>query len=206
MATPLFAQEVQAPVGQGGHFFAMQEGRHENFQKAHSARMEKMKATQDKVAKLVKEYNKLKGKKQEAKKAEITALVTSIRDEQLAFNEKQLELFEERLTQMKDRLEQDKSAEAKKTWVEEKTTQLIAQEGDMKVLFDHGGQVLPSDEKPHHMGCAGMGGHHFGKGKCPCAKGGKGVKNEKPCMCKDHCKCGPREGINPPPPPPLTDR
>ena len=76
------------------------------------------------------------GKKKDAKKAEIAALVASIRDEQIKFKEEQLKKFAERLEQMKKGLEAQKSDEAKKAWVEQKTDEVIADDGDLDVLFE----------------------------------------------------------------------
>lgn len=113
------------------------DARSDAFKKARKEQKAKMKATEDKMEKLVKEYNKMKdGKKKDAKKAEIAALVSSIRDEQIKFKEEQLVKFNERLEQMKKGLEEQKSDEAKKAWVEEKTEAVIADEGDLDVLFE----------------------------------------------------------------------
>lgn len=211
ITVPVFAQE--AFVGNVEGRPAMEQ-RHEAFQKAHKEQMEKMKATQEKAEKLVKEYNKLKdGKKKEAKKAEITALVASIREEQLKFNEKQLGQFEERLGDMKKGLAEEKSAEAKQAWIDQKTEQLIAKEGDMKVLFDRAGKGprMDSQRGPGFPGMKdGKGPKHFGKdGGCPFAKDGKKCEEGKACKCGKHdgkFHKGPRVGINPPPPPPLEEK
>ncbi len=210
LVVPSFAQETTAPVKPEGRLQLMQEGdRHEAFQKARKEQMEKMKATQEKAEKLVKEYNKLKdGKKKDAKKAEITELVASIREDQLKFNEKQLGQFEDRLGDMRKGLAAEKSAEAKKAWVDQKTEQLIAKEGDMKVLFDRVGKG-PHMYGQKGPGCPGMerkkGHRFFGKGgKCPCAKEGEKFEEGKDCKCGKHggkFHKGPRVGINPPPPP-----
>ena len=214
LVVPSFAQEASAPVKVEGRAPLMQpqEGRHEAFQKAHKEQMEKMKATQEKAEKLVKEYNKLKdGKKKDAKKAEITELVASVREEQLKFNEKQLGQFEDRLGNMKKGLAAERSAEAKKTWVDQKTEQLIAKEGDMKVLFDRVGKG-PHMDGQRGPGMEGKDPRAFGKeGKCPCMKEkgeGKGecAKDGKKYPHKHFGKGGPRVGINPPPPPPLEEK
>lgn len=119
------------------------DARADAFKKARKEHKAKMKATEAKMEKLVEEYNKMKpGKKKDAKKAEIASLVASIRDEQLKFKEEQLKKFAERLEQMKKGLEKQKSGEAKKAWVEQKTDEVIADEGDLDVLF----------EKPEMMG------------------------------------------------------
>lgn len=113
------------------------DARSDAFKKARKEQKAKMKATEDKMEKLVEEYNKMKdGKKKDAKKAEITALVASIHDEQIKFKEEQLQKFNERLDQMKKGLEEQKSDEAKKAWVEEKTAAVIADGGDLDVLFE----------------------------------------------------------------------
>ena len=96
----------------------------------------KMRATEEKMEKLVEEYNKLKaGKKKDAKKAEIAEMVASIHDEQLKFKEEQLAKFKERLAQMQKDLDEEKSDKAKKAWVDEKTDAVIAEEGDLDVLL-----------------------------------------------------------------------
>ena len=204
IAMPVFAQEM--PVGKlDGK--AVMDQRHEVFQKAHKAQMEKMKATKEKAEKLVKEYNGLKdGKKKDAKRAEIEKLVSSVREEQLDFNEKQLNQFEERLGNMKEALNKEKTAESKKAWVAEKSDKLIAENGDIKVLFDRMGQGQRMDRpegRPFMKD--GNGPKHFGKdGKCPFAKDGKKCEKGKDCKCGKHdgkFHKGPRVGINPPPPP-----
>lgn len=113
------------------------DARSDAFKKARKEHKAKMKATEDKMEKLVEEYNKMKaGKKKDAKKAEIAALVGEIRDEQLKFKEEQLKKFGDRLEQMKKGLDEQKTAEAKKAWVEQKTDEVIADDGDLDVLFD----------------------------------------------------------------------
>lgn len=206
ISAPVFAQEM--PSAKIEDRPAMDQ-RHEAFQKAHTAQMEKMKATKEKAEKLVKEYNELKdGKKKDAKRAEIEKLVSSVRDEQLDFNEKQLGQFEERLGDMKGSLKKEKSAANKKAWVSEKADRLIAENGDIKVLFDRGAKG-PRMEGKRPEGRPfmknGKGHRHFGKdGKCPFAKDGKKCEEGKDCKCGKHFgkgPKGPRVGINPPPPP-----
>lgn len=206
ITSPVFAQDMEK--GKPEERPAMAQ-RHEEFQKAHKAQMEKMKATQEKAEKLVKEYNGLKaGKKKDAKRAEIEALVSSVREEQLQFNEKQLGQFEERLDGMKKELSNEKNAEKKKAWVSDKTDKLIEENGDLKVLFDRGnrGPRMGGNRPEGRPGMKdGKGPRHFGKdGKCPFAKDGKKCEEGKDCKCGKHrgfFKRGPRVGINPPPEP-----
>ncbi len=154
LCAPVFAKEHRAckegacPLREPGKaamkepgFHKMkQEGRSDAFKKARKEHKAKMKATEEKAEKLVEQYKKMKpGKKKDAKKAEISALVSSIRDEQLKFKEDQLVKFQERLSHMQAALEKDKSAEAKKDWVERKTDLLIAEDGDLEDLFEHDG-------------------------------------------------------------------
>ena len=160
LCVPAFADEVQnaaVPAPRGGAQPVAQEqmgqrpGEFKQIREKHEAQM---KATQEKVNNLVAEYKKLKsGKKKEAKKAEITALVTSIREEQIKFNEKQLLGFEKRLNQMKESLSAQKEAGAKKAWIDAHTDKLIEENGDLRVLFDRPqGMMAPSMEKPHQAG------------------------------------------------------
>ncbi len=130
--------------------------RAEEFKKARKEHKAKMKATEEKMEKLVEEYNKLKaGKKKDAKKAEIAEMVSSIRDEQIKFKEDQLSKFQERLEQMKKNLNEEKSDKNKKAWVEEKTEAVIAEEGDLDVLFGpgagNGPRMAPGHPKAPHM-------------------------------------------------------
>ena len=151
------------------------------FRKAQEEHRAKMKATEEKMEKLVKEYKKLKGKKQEAKKEEIAAEVTAIREAQLKFQQAQLEKFEKRLEEMKKHAQEAQTAEAKKAWAEKKTDELIDADGDLKVLFDRPapGQFGPKmDGKKPHKG--------FFKGK----RGPKGPG---------------KVGLLPPPPPPPSE-
>lgn len=148
LCLPAFAKDVECdcdkcPMMKKGRM-EMRDGhrkgkdaRAEAFTKARKEHKAKMKATEDKMEKLVEEYNKMKpGKKKDAKKAEISALVASIRDEQIKFKEEQLNKFAQRLEQMKKGLEEQKSDEAKKAWVEQKTDEVIADDGDLDVLFE----------------------------------------------------------------------
>ena len=186
MALPLAAAEDQKPVpAQKPPVNAD----HESFQKAHAQRKAQLTATQEKMEKLVQEYNKLKGKKKEAKKAEIAALVSSIREEQLQFNATQLGQFEERLNAMRTQLDADSAPAAKQAWVDEKTAAVIENGGDAKVLFDR-------------MGKGPKG--HMGKGP---HKGGKGFHGKKFHGKKDFD--GPRppaDGVFPVPPPPAEEK
>ena len=144
------------------------DARAEEFKKARKAHKAKMRATEEKVEKLVAEYNKLKpGKKKDAKKAEIAAVVASIRDEQIKFKEEQLGKFKMRLERMKQGLDKQSSAEAKKAWVDAKTDALIADEGDLDVLFEP--DMAP---RPHKMGSGPKGG--------PMMDGGPGVPPGSP--------------------------
>lgn len=180
---PVFAAEEAAVPAGDRPVMAQQKGEFLKAQKEHRA---KMKATEEKMEKLVKEYKKLKGKKQEAKKAEIVAEVEKIHEEQLKFKQDQLDKFAQRLEEMKKHLDEEKSAEGKKAWVDEKTTALIDSDGDVKVLFaPKGGKFGPQGKK--------------GKGFF---KGHKGPKGPHFKGRKD----GGRIGINPPPPPPVEEK
>lgn len=149
-------QPKKAVAVQGKHHKKNQEdkkdARAEEFKKARKEHKAKMRATEEKMEKLVEEYNKLKaGKKKEAKKAEIAEMVASIRDEQIKFKEEQLAKFKERLEQMQKGLDEEKSDKAKKAWVEEKTNAVIAEEGDLDVLFGPkpGPRMAPGPKGPH---------------------------------------------------------
>ena len=112
------------------------DARAEEFRKARREHKAQMRATEEKMETLVQEYNKLKaGKKKDAKKEEIAKMVKSIREEQIKFKEEQLAKFQERLERMKKDLDEEKSDKNIKAWVEEKTNAVIAEEGDLDVLF-----------------------------------------------------------------------
>lgn len=170
VSSTVFAEEKAAP--KEGAKPAVEQARgpqgHEAFAKAHKEQMAKMKATEEKMEKLVKEYNALKdGKKKDAKRAELEKEVAAIHEEQLKFKQKQLGEFEKRLDQMKKNLAEENTAEGKKAWVNQKTDALIEKGGDLKVLFD----------RPQGPGMDGKPGHH---GKGPHFKGGKkGPKGDK---------------------------
>ena len=132
------------------------------FEQARKEHMEKLKATKEKADKLVKEYNKAKGAKKEAKKAEIESFVKSIHEEQLKFKEEQLGKFAKRLEDMKNSLAEEKATSNE--WVSQKTEAFIAQEGDLKVLFDRPEGHFPGmdNKKPHMNGPKGKHpGHKF---------------------------------------------
>ena len=174
VSVPVFAQETQ-PAAPEHKKPAMQRGQgHEAFAKAHQEQMAKMKATEEKMGKLVQEYNKLKdGKKKDAKRAEIEKEVAAIRDEQMKFKQDQLGKFEERLGGMKEELAKENTTEGKQEWVNQKTDELIKNGGSVRALFE------PRDgqQGPRMGGQKGKGPHfgkgsHFGKGPRP----GKGPR------------------------------
>ena len=196
LLVPAYAQEIAAPAQKDEcPFAAAKQGEFKKAQKEHRA---KMKATEEKMEKLVKEYGKLKGKKQEAKKAEIATEVEKIHEEQLKFKEEQLDKFAKRLEEMKARLEEEKSADGKKAWVEKKTNELIEAKGDVKVLFErpgHDGKFGPGMNGPKMDGKKGHFGPKFGKDM----KGMKGPKGgPRP---EGFGPQGEHEGDFPPPPP-----
>lgn len=190
LVVPAMAAEQEAPQAPNAKAAVTDKGaRHEAFQKAHKEKMEQMKATKEKVEKLVKEYNKLKaGKKKDAKKAEIAAVVAEIRAEQIKFNEEQLAQFEARLNQMREKLAADKTPEAQSAWVNEKTDAVIAGEGDLKVLFDRGDKPGMKDGRNHPNGRDGRPGKGF---KVP--RGFNGPRPQGPQMP------APQDGQLPPP-------
>ena len=161
---PAFAAEEAAVPAQADERPAVAQKQGE-FKKAQQKHFAEMKATEKKMEKLVKEYGKLKGKKQEAKKAEITSEVEKIHEEQLKFKQDQLDKFSARLEEMKKSLEDEKSGQ--KEWVEKKTDELIKADGDLKVLFERKG---PAGNGPKMDGKKGPFGPKFGKGM----KGHKG--------------------------------
>lgn len=176
VSMPVLAQEADT-----------QDQGHEAFAKAHQKQMEKMKATQEKMSKLVKEYKGLKeGKKKDAKHAELEKEVAAIRDEQLKFKQEQLAKFEQRLATMKEEFAEESAADKKTEWVNKKTQELIDKDGSMKALFDR-----PQGRHGSHMRQAGKPGkgHFFGKGP-------KGPRNAEGKFAggKEH-----RKGHMPPP-------
>ena len=168
LAVPALAQDAKAPnPGKDAPALEMQRD-HEAFKKAHEEHKAQLKATQEKMEKLVKEYNKASGKKKEAKRAEIEKEVGAIHDKQMEFRKDQLAKFEERLARMKAEFEKDSSAEGKNAWVSEKTNALIEANGDVKALFP----------RPHMRGPHGKHGPRMGDGKG--AFMGKGPRGERP--------------------------
>lgn len=127
-----------------------------DFHKARKQHEAQLKATQEKMEKLVGEYQKLKGKKKEAKKAEIAQAVLVIREEQIKFKEKQLADFEKRLENMKEALAAQKAPQAQKDWVDNHTEKLIEANGDMRVLFEKPQGVQVSPRPGFHKGKPGM--------------------------------------------------
>jgi len=155
VCVPAFAQ--QGPMQDSPAF--EEQGMHEGFaphgdksafQQARGEHKAQMKATEEKMEKLVVEYNKLKqGKKKEAKLAEIRAEVAVIHEKQLDFKRAQLAVFERRLEGMRQAFAKQNMPEAKAAWVDEHTAKLIAQNGDIKVLFK------PEFGDKKHMGKMG---------------------------------------------------
>lgn len=157
----------KAAVMQGKHEKGKKDARTEEFRKARRAHKAQMRATEEKMEKLVDEYNKLTSdKKKKAKKEEISEMVASIRDEQIKFKEEQLAKFKERLDQMEKNLDEEKSSKAKKAWVEEKTEAVIAEEGDLDVLFGPkpGPRMGPSAKDGPRMGPGPKDGPRMGPG------------------------------------------
>ena len=155
-----------------------QQGQPGDFKQAREKHEARLKATQEKMTKLVSEYNKMKaGKKKEAKKAEIAQAVAVIYEEQIKFKEKHLADFEKRLEKMKAELAAQKTAEAKKEWVDNRTAELIEANGDMRVLFDTplGAPAMGQMNRPGGPGMnpGQKGFHHRGPGMKP-GEGGPG--------------------------------
>ena len=176
LAVPALAQEGKLPP-QGPDTPAVQDVKrdHEAFKKAREAHRAQMKATQEKMEKLVKEYNKLKeGKKKDAKRAEIEKEVNAIHQKQLEFKKDQLDKFEERLARMKADFDKENTADAQQAWTKEKTDALIQANGDVKALFG----PRPDMGRGHR--------HHFkgprmGRGPRPVMGGfGPGMQDEEP--------------------------
>lgn len=185
LAVPALAQETKIPQGDNAPAVEMQRD-HKAFKKAHEEHRAQMKATKEKMEKLVKEYNKLKdGKKKDAKRAEIEKEVGAIHEKQLAFKKDQLAKFEERLARMKADFEKENSAESQKEWVNEKTEALIKADGDVKALFGPGPDMRGPQAQGGPCPCMGE------KKDCPCKKGLMGKRPHKGFMGKKGPK-GPR--------------
>ena len=137
LAVPAAAQEVRQPVpGPDVPSMEQMQKEHDAFKKAREEHRAQMTATQERMEKLVKEYNKLKdGKKKDAKRAEIAQEVSAIHEEQLKFKADQLDKFEARLEKMKAELAEENAADTRDAWVNEKTDALIEANGDLKALF-----------------------------------------------------------------------
>lgn len=141
LCLPAFAQEVKTneqtekPKVVHHEDFAKKPQKH--VTKERKEQEKKLKAMQEKMKVLVNEYKTAKSdKKKEEKKAEILAVVESIRTEQLKMKEEQLAHFAERLAKMQKELEEQKKVEIKQDWVNTKTDELIAADGDLKTLFE----------------------------------------------------------------------
>ncbi len=159
VSVPLAAAENKPQAADKAAVQEVERG-HKDFAKAHKEHMAQMKATQEKMAKLVKEYKGLKdGKKKDAKRAEIEKEVGAIHEEQLKFKQEQLVKFEERLQGMKEKFAQESSDQGKKDWVNQKTDKLIENGGNVRVLFEPRG-----DEGPHMDGKGPHGRMHRGFG------------------------------------------
>lgn len=96
------------------------------------ARKEQWRKNEEKVEKLVKEYKKASGKKQEAKKAEIAAVISSVRNEQLQMKQQMLMQFKDRLGKMEAKLQQEQMPSAKQDWVNSTTQAVIDNGGDLE--------------------------------------------------------------------------
>lgn len=105
------------------------------------ARKAQMRQSEEQIEKLVKEYHKAKGKKQEAKKAEIMAEITKVRDQQLVLKQEVMAQFKQRMAVMEAKLQEDQKPEATKAWVAAKTQEVI----------DNGGDLEDAMESERHM-------------------------------------------------------
>ena len=191
VAMPVLAQEPKIPQGPDTPAVEMQRD-HEAFQKAREEHRAQMKATEEKMEKLVKEYNKLKdGKKKEAKRAEIEKEVSAIHAKQLEFKKGQLAKFEERLASMKADFEKENSAESQKEWVNKKTEALIKADGNVKALFGPGPDMFGPQAQGGPCPCMGE------KKDCPCQKGLMGKRPHKRFMGKKGHKGPHFEGSRP---------
>ncbi len=136
---PILAQETPVAAPKDGKP-AMEErlGQgHEAFTKAHKEQMAKIKAKKDEMSKLVEEYNKLKdGKKKDAKLAEIKKKVKEFGDEKSNLEKTQLENLDKRVVALKEKFAKENTEQAKEEWVNKKTDELIANNGDLRVLFE----------------------------------------------------------------------
>jgi len=134
---PAFAQEAQqAEMPQPPAFEQGQRPDMQAFKEAREEHHAQMKATQEKMENLVKEYNKLKnGKKKDAKLAEIQNEVAAIHEKQLDFKRDQLNKFELRLEKMRDEFNRQNATDIKQAWIQEHTEKLIAGNGNIEVLF-----------------------------------------------------------------------
>lgn len=136
---------------------AKMDAKKEAFRKERKARKEAFKKNEEKVEKLVKEYKKLKpGKKQDAKRAEIAAVIAGFRDEQISFKENQLKQFQDRLAKMQDGLAKESAPTAKDAWVNAKVDRVIADDGDLDAVFEHDRMMPRPPMGP--MGPEGMSG------------------------------------------------
>lgn len=188
ISAPVFALD-QKPQGMPDTPTKVEQGKgHKAFEKARKEQMAKMKATQEKMEKLVKEYNKLPdGKKKDAKREEIAKEVSAIHEEQLKFRGEQLTKFEGRLADMKENFAKEKSADGKKEWVNKKTDALIENEGDMRALFKPEGEdsMGPRPMMGRHGKFHGKRGHFKGP-RGPRPDFDRGPRYEKPVeMPKD---------------------
>ena len=166
ISAPIFAQD-QKPQVPNAPMPRMEQGKdYKAFEKARKEQRAKFKATEEKMGKLVKEYNKLPdGKKKDAKRDEIAKEVASIHEEQLKFKGDQLVKFEQRLTGMKEDFVKKSSAEGKQEWVNKKTDELIANEGKLFNLFKPEGNMGPGPMMGRNGKGPMMGRHgkHFGR-------------------------------------------
>ncbi len=176
VSTAVFAEEKVAPKQGAKPAVEKVRGQgHEAFAKAHKEQVAKMKATREKMEKLVKEYDALKeGKKKEAKRSEIEQEVAAIHEEQLKFKQGQLAQFDKRLDQMKKDFAAESTPDGKKAWAAQKTAALLENKGDVKVLFER-------PDRPGMEGRSPKGPHMGGKpGKGPHFKGGPKGHGQKP--------------------------
>lgn len=151
LAVPAVAHDQKAPK-QGKNTPAVENQQdHKAFEKAREEHRAKMKATKEKMEKLVKEYNKLSaGKKKDVKRAEIEKEVGAIHEEQLKFKQEQLGKFEERLSRMKAEFDKENAADGRAAWTQQKTDALIKAGGDVRVLFAPGRDGGPRMGKGPH--------------------------------------------------------
>lgn len=123
--------------------------KHDEEKAKRKARKAQVRANEEKLEKLVKDYKKAKegSKKQASLREDIGKVLEQVRQEQITFRAEKLQEFEQRLARMKEGLAKEEEPAAKEAWVNKMTDRVIAEDGDLEEAL-RGASHMPKGPFP----------------------------------------------------------